>query len=263
MQTNIDKRFRVRYNIAIIPNLTCKVVRIEDILLNLLRIKTRKEWSMLIRYLNSKGEEITIQNIVELQKQNDSYFAAISRSGTELHLKITGIVGISLEEADIKGAPATKVAEEKSSELCKALVYTDGACSGNPGPGGWGAIVLVDGQELEFYGGEQSTTNNRMELTAVIEALKHLTNPMDVVLTTDSQYVVNGIQKGWLESWKKAGWRKADHSPIINEDLWRELDSLLEKHNVEFVWVKGHAGHVYNERCDKLARKFVRKFQRL
>jgi ribonuclease HI len=218
---------------------------------------------MIVRYLNSKGEEKLINGILQLQKSNDAFFIASTRSGTELNLRITGIVAIYLEETDTEKAPVEKETEGKTPSRMKAQVYTDGACKGNPGPGGWGAILLVDGKEIELYGGEQSTTNNRMELCAMIEALNHLPEPCDVVLTSDSQYVINSIQKGWLDNWQKNGWKKADKSPVANEELWKELLALLEKHNVEFVWIKGHAGHVYNERCDKLASKFARKFQRL
>lgn len=132
-------------------------------------------------------------------------------------------------------------------------IYTDGACSGNPGKGGWGAVLIYNGIEKELSGGELQTTNNRMELTAVIEALKALKESCDVILTTDSKYVCDAINQKWVYSWKKNNWRKADKKPALNVDLWEELLPLLEKHNVELVWVKGHNGHKYNERCDYLA----------
>lgn len=132
-------------------------------------------------------------------------------------------------------------------------VFTDGACSGNPGPGGWGAVLRYNGVEKELCGGEEMTTNNRMELTAVISALSALKEPCRVILTTDSQYVVNGIEKGWAKSWRANGWRKKDKSPALNADLWEPLLTLCETHQVQFNWVKGHAGHPENERCDKLA----------
>ena len=132
-------------------------------------------------------------------------------------------------------------------------IYTDGACKGNPGAGGWAAILECDGYEKELCGGEKSTTNNRMELTAAIEGLKALTKPCRVILYSDSQYLVNAINKGWLTNWKSKGWKKADKSQVLNDDLWKELDSLLSKYEVEFVWVRGHDGHAYNERCDTLA----------
>ena len=138
-------------------------------------------------------------------------------------------------------------------------IYTDGACKGNPGAGGWAAILECDGYEKELCGGEKSTTNNRMELTAAIEGLKALNKPCRVVLYSDSQYLVNAINKGWLESWKSKGWRKADKSPVLNEDLWRLLDALLSKYDVEFIWVRGHDGHAYNERCDALARGYAER----
>lgn len=132
-------------------------------------------------------------------------------------------------------------------------IYTDGACSGNPGMGGWGAILVYNGIEKEICGGEAQTTNNRMELTAVIEALKALKEPCSVTLTTDSKYVCDAINQEWVYNWKRNGWRKPDKKPALNVDLWTELLDLLEKHSVKFVWVKGHNGNAYNERCDKLA----------
>ncbi len=135
----------------------------------------------------------------------------------------------------------------------KVYIFTDGACSGNPGPGGWGAVLRYNSTEKELSGGDRETTNNRMELTACIEALTALREPCEVELTTDSQYVVNGITKGWAESWRKNGWRKADKKPALNSDLWELLLNQCERHNVIFNWVKGHAGHEENERCDALA----------
>lgn len=142
----------------------------------------------------------------------------------------------------------------------KVLIFTDGACSGNPGPGGWGAVLRYGSTEKELSGGEAQTTNNRMELTACIEALKALKEPCDVTLTTDSQYVANGITKGWAESWRKNGWKKADKKPALNSDLWQELLELINKHTVEIIWIKGHAGHPENERCDRLAVTQTQKF---
>ena len=135
----------------------------------------------------------------------------------------------------------------------KVEIFTDGACSGNPGPGGWGAILRYAGREKELSGGEKETTNNRMELTAVITALDALKEPCEVTLTTDSKYVCDSIQKGWVYSWKRNGWKKADKKPALNVDLWERLLPLLEKHKVAFVWVKGHNEHPENERCDSLA----------
>ena len=132
-------------------------------------------------------------------------------------------------------------------------IFTDGACSGNPGAGGWGAILRYNGREKELSGGENETTNNRMELTAVIEALSALKTPCDVTLTTDSQYVVNAVEKRWVHAWKAKGWRKADNKPALNVDLWEKLLPLLETHSVSFVWIRGHNGHPENERCDALA----------
>lgn len=132
-------------------------------------------------------------------------------------------------------------------------IFTDGACSGNPGAGGWGAILRCDGKEKELSGGEAHTTNNRMELLGVINALEALKYPCEVKLTTDSKYVVDGITKGWAQGWKKRGWKKSDGKPAMNPDLWGRLLELLEIHKVEFAWIKGHAGHAENERCDALA----------
>lgn len=139
-------------------------------------------------------------------------------------------------------------------------IYTDGACSGNPGPGGWGAVLVYNGKEKELSGSEKETTNNRMELTAVIMALNALNQPCEVKLTTDSKYVCDAVNKGWVYSWRKNGWKKSDKKPAQNVDLWKELLSLLEKHEVEFIWVKGHNGHKYNEICDALAVKEYQKY---
>lgn len=135
-------------------------------------------------------------------------------------------------------------------------IFTDGACSGNPGPGGYGAILRYGEHIKELSGGEEHTTNNRMELTAVITALEALKEPCLVVLTTDSKYVVDGIEKGWAKSWRENGWKKKDKKPALNPDLWGKLLDLLEIHEVNFNWVKGHAGHPENERCDELAVNF-------
>ena len=132
-------------------------------------------------------------------------------------------------------------------------IYTDGACSGNPGAGGWGAILRYGSIEKELSGGESDTTNNRMELTAVIEALKALKKPCNVVLYTDSRYVMDGVNE-WLPNWKVNGWRTSNKkTPVKNVDLWQLLESLIENHKIKWVWVKGHNGHPYNERCDELA----------
>lgn len=140
-------------------------------------------------------------------------------------------------------------------------LFTDGACSGNPGKGGWGAVLRYGQSERELSGGEKSTTNNRMELTAVIMGLKALREPCHVTLTTDSKYVSDGLSKGWARSWQKNGWRKADKRPALNPDLWEELLRLTDIHDVDIVWVKGHAGHPENERCDRLAVKAYENLQ--
>ena len=141
-------------------------------------------------------------------------------------------------------------------------IFTDGACSGNPGPGGWGAVLRFGEREKELCGGEKETTNNRMELTAVIEALSKLKEPCKVKLTTDSKYVCDAVTKGWVYGWQKNGWKKADKKPALNVDLWEKLLPLLETNEVEFCWVKGHAGHPENERCDTLAVDFYKQFQK-
>ncbi|MBR5524378.1 MAG: ribonuclease HI [Clostridia bacterium] len=132
-------------------------------------------------------------------------------------------------------------------------MFTDGACSGNPGKGGWATILRYEGHEKELCGGEIETTNNRMELTAVIEGLKALKEPCRVRLYSDSQYVINSITKGWVYNWQRNGWRKSDKTRAQNVYLWEQLLPLLKEHQVEFVWVKGHDGHLENERCDKMA----------
>ena len=146
-------------------------------------------------------------------------------------------------------------------ELTFVEIFTDGACSGNPGPGGWGAILRCSGTTKELSGGEKETTNNRMELLAVINALEALKRPCRVSICSDSSYVVNGITKGWAKSWKKNGWKKSDKKPALNADLWDRLLNLLEIHQYEFIWVKGHAGHPENERCDQLAVAYYQKFK--
>ena len=135
----------------------------------------------------------------------------------------------------------------------KVDVFTDGACQGNPGPGGWGAILRYNGVEKELSGGDPETTNNRMELMAVISALEALKEPCEVTLCSDSQYVCNAISKGWARSWKKNGWRRGNKEPALNPDLWELLLQQLNRHHVTVNWVKGHAGHPENERCDRLA----------
>ncbi len=135
----------------------------------------------------------------------------------------------------------------------KVNIYTDGACSGNPGPGGYGVILEHNGIEKELSGGEDMTTNNRMELTAIITSLSVLKEPCEVTLYSDSKYCIDAITKRWVYSWKSKGWKKADKSPALNVDLWEKLLPLLETHKVSFVWIKGHDGHPQNERCDALA----------
>ena len=139
-------------------------------------------------------------------------------------------------------------------------IFTDGACSGNPGPGGWGAILRYKAHEKELSGGEAETTNNRMELMALIAALEQLKEPCEIDLCSDSQYVINGLQKGWAKGWRARGWKKADKSPALNSDLWARLLDLSEAHTIHYNWIKGHAGHPENERCDRLAVEQRKRF---
>ena len=148
------------------------------------------------------------------------------------------------------------------NDLTKVNIYTDGACSGNPGPGGWGAILECGGVTKELSGGAAETTNNRMELTAAIEALSALKRPCQVTLTTDSQYLKNGMDLGWAKKWKKNGWTRGKNQPALNPDLWDKLLQLFEIHQVKIVWVKGNAGHPMNERCDELAVAQSQKYRK-
>ncbi|MBI3545195.1 MAG: ribonuclease HI [Gammaproteobacteria bacterium] len=140
----------------------------------------------------------------------------------------------------------------------KVFIFTDGACRGNPGPGGWGAILRIDEREKELYGAERETTNNRMELMAAIQALEALKHPCEVILTTDSEYVKKGITE-WIDGWKRRGWKTADKKPVKNQDLWQRLDAAVRKHKhlIHWKWVKGHSGHVENERADQLANMAI------
>lgn len=167
--------------------------------------------------------------------------------------------------ADSEPSAAAAMAEAPTSAPAKSFVelYTDGACTGNPGPGGW-AFVLRDpgsGKEKEGSGGDPQTTNNRMELLSVIEGLRALKGPARVRLVSDSQYVVNGLRE-WINGWKARGWRKADKSPVLNRDLWEELDRLRQVHSLEPEWIRGHQGHHFNERCDRLAVAAIKQLAR-
>ncbi len=139
-------------------------------------------------------------------------------------------------------------------------LYTDGACSGNPGPGGWGPILEYMGHEKEMSGGEENTTNNRMELLGVIKGLEALNEPCHVVLTSDSKYVIDALSLGWAVKWKQNGWKRNKKDPALNPDLWEKLLQLAAIHKMEYNWVKGHAGHPENERCDKMAVEYYQKF---
>ena len=139
----------------------------------------------------------------------------------------------------------------------KVIIYTDGACRGNPGKGGWGAVLLYNGNTKEISGGDANTTNNKMELTAAIEALKLLKEPCKVELYSDSKYLTDAINKEWVYSWKQKGWKKSDGKMALNIELWEELLILMEKHKVTYIWVKGHNGTPFNDRCDQLATAFA------
>lgn len=143
----------------------------------------------------------------------------------------------------------------------KIEIFTDGACLGNPGPGGWGAILRYNGTEKELSGGEPDTTNNRMELLGAIEALEALKEPCEVILTSDSQYLVSAIEKGWAVRWRQNGWMRNKSEPALNADLWERLLSLIATHRVTMRWVRGHAGHPENERCDRLAVEYAKKIR--
>ena len=143
----------------------------------------------------------------------------------------------------------------------KVTIYTDGACSGNPGPGGWGAILMYKDTKKEISGAQKDTTNNIMEITAVIEALKMLKEICEVQVYSDSAYVVNAIEKGWLEKWKKNNWKTSGKDDVKNKELWEELDTLIQKHSVEFIKVKGHSDNEYNNRCDHLATSAIKEIE--
>ena len=142
----------------------------------------------------------------------------------------------------------------------KVDIYTDGACKGNPGPGGWGAVLVCRGKEKVLSGGEKNTTNNRMELLGAISAFEALNRPCEVSFCSDSKYVIDGLSKGWAEGWKKKGWKKGDGKPALNPDLWDRLLTAIAPYDVTYIWIKGHAGHAYNERCDALAVAEAEKF---
>jgi ribonuclease HI len=150
---------------------------------------------------------------------------------------------------------------DEPTEKPSVVVYTDGACSGNPGPGGWGAILMSGAHRKEISGGEAESTNNRMELSAAIGALEALKRPSKVALHTDSNYLKDGITK-WIFGWKRNGWKTADKKPVKNEDLWKRLDLALKSHTIEWHWVKGHAGHPENERADELARMAIKALKK-
>ncbi|MBR7161998.1 MAG: ribonuclease HI [Clostridia bacterium] len=161
----------------------------------------------------------------------------------------------------VPAAPVAAESKKTPVKGAKVKLYTDGACKGNPGPGGWGCILVYGDVEKELSGGERQTTNNRMELSAAIAGLEALKAPCEVELWSDSKYLVDAITKGWARSWKAKGWKKADGKPALNPDLWEKLLALMEVHSVKLVWVRGHNGHEYNERCDRLAVAAAESFR--
>ncbi len=148
-----------------------------------------------------------------------------------------------------------------SESLPKVKIYTDGACSGNPGPGGWGAILISGRHEKVISGGEAQTTNNRMEMRAVVEALKSLKKPCDVEIYSDSALIINAMNKGWIDNWQQKGWKKADKKPVENKELWQEMLEAMKSHSVKWIKVKGHSGHPLNERVDSIAVEASQKFK--
>ena len=159
-----------------------------------------------------------------------------------------------------KRKPSRQRKKRRMLRKKKVTIYTDGACSGNPGPGGWGAVLCYKEKEKELSGGEKQTTNNRMELTAVIEALQCLKEPCEVDLYSDSKYVIDALDKGWARSWQKKGWIKSDKKPALNPDLWETLLGITDRHEMHYHWVKGHADNPFNNRCDRLAVAEREKF---
>lgn len=209
-------------------------------------------------WFGSRGAETQIRGF-----QGAKYKGFPAREEAEAFIK--GISGKKpVERSSAKFADAnTRARAERpdidSSRKGGVVIYTDGGCLNNPGPGGYGVVIYSGKTAKEFSGGFQLTTNNRMELMACIVGLSRLTKPSDVTLYSDSRYVVNGITKGWAAKWKRNGWIKSDKKPAINPDLWEQLLALCEKHDVAFVWVKGHAGNAGNERCDQLATEAIAK----
>lgn len=199
------------------------------------------------------GENVTLDEarrlLLTLRMAQKGNTPAPSEQGTARGRKTTRDTSSSEHQGS---APAVR------QKMDAVDIFTDGACQGNPGPGGWGAILRSKGREKEISGGERYTTNNRMEMKAVIEALKLLRKPSRVVVHTDSQYVKNGITS-WLSKWKRNGWLTSTKQPVKNAELWRTIDALCEQHSMDWVWVRGHSGHPENERCDELARLAILK----
>lgn len=199
------------------------------------------------------------ESVVEETTQTEYFFCTRNGNKSVSPQDFCSFGALKNKGASEQEGSSAKFSKQSSG---KVDIYTDGACKGNPGPGGWGSILVLNGgSEIVLGNGHPNTTNNRMELTAVIEALKILEEPCEVTLTTDSKYVVDAITKRWVYNWKMNGWKKGDGKLALNVDLWEQLLPLLEKHKVSFVWVKGHAGHPYNERCDSIACKNAAKYR--
>ena len=193
---------------------------------------------------------------VTVEGEPDDIFSPAEYVNGAMHMDTVEITISPVTTGRRKEGKVVSVIERGMKQV---IIYTDGACSGNPGPGGWGAILKYGAHERELSGGEPSTTNNRMELLGAITALQSLREPCQVTLYTDSQYLANAINLGWLRGWKQKGWRRKE-GELKNADLWQTLDALLQTHKVQFVWVKGHADNVYNNRCDALAVAQREKF---
>ena len=212
-------------------------------------------------YLSSQGIEILRYSNEDIMQRFDAVkehlYQIIQKKGGSRELTA---LSNNNSPASIADYPPTQGGREKELLMKSVTIYTDGACSGNPGPGGWGAILSYEGREKELSGGEANTTNNRMELTAVISALKALNQDCIVELYSDSKYVIDALEKGWVWGWKKRGWIKSDKKPALNVDLWEQLLPLVQRHQVHYHWVKGHAENEKNNRCDQMAVAESKKF---
>lgn len=206
-------------------------------------------------YAVAKGRKPGIyDNWPEAKGQIDGYAGAVYKGFPSRREAEEWMKNPVLKRIPFSAIPSENTGGDSIPKDGEITIYTDGGSSGNPGPGGFGVVIIINGEKTELSGGFRLTTNNRMELMGVIAALRELgQTEMPITLYTDSSYVVNGVTKGWAEKWRKNNWIKSDKQPAINSDLWGELLDLIKHLNIKFMWVKGHAGHVYNERCDELA----------